>query len=149
MTPVGIVNMPGPGPVSFSTARTVMELNSVRRAMSSANFSIDAPALTWRRFDWLSMSFYKGMSREALRVIFFFLAIGITPRLVSREPLSGTLNPSWKTRPASCFETRPLYDHMDLKSIPYDPILADVLVRSAKWKTSFWNVPHRIGRGSL
>ena len=45
--------------------------SSVRRAMSSASSSIDTPALTRRTFAWLSTSLLKGMSREALRVIFF------------------------------------------------------------------------------
>jgi hypothetical protein len=42
----------------------------VRRAMSSARSSIETPAFRRRTFDWLSTSLLKGMSREALRVIF-------------------------------------------------------------------------------
>jgi cold shock CspA family protein len=62
--------------------------------MSSASSSIETPALTWRTFDWLSISLLKGMSREALRVIFCCLVIGISPRRASREPLSRPPNPS-------------------------------------------------------
>ena len=38
--------------------------------MSSASSSIETPAFRRRTFDWLSTSLLKGMSREALRVIF-------------------------------------------------------------------------------
>ena len=38
--------------------------------MSSASSSIETPAWRRRTFDWLSTSLLKGMSREALRVIF-------------------------------------------------------------------------------
>ena len=38
--------------------------------MSSANSSIETPAFTRRTFAWLSTSLLKGMSREALRMIF-------------------------------------------------------------------------------
>jgi hypothetical protein len=38
--------------------------------MSSASSSIETPAFTRRTLDWLSTSLLKGMSREALSVIF-------------------------------------------------------------------------------
>jgi hypothetical protein len=38
--------------------------------MSSASSSMEVPAFTRRTLAWLSTSLLKGMSREALRVIF-------------------------------------------------------------------------------
>jgi hypothetical protein len=38
--------------------------------MSSAKSSIETPAFRRRTLDWLSTNLLKGMSREALRVIF-------------------------------------------------------------------------------
>lgn len=92
--PAGIVYMPVSAPLSSSTGRTVMELSSVRRAMSSASSSIDTPALTWRTFDWLSISLLKGMSREALRVI--FCCVGLMGYL--RDRPAGSLSPDLQTR---------------------------------------------------
>ena len=99
--PAGIVYMPVSAPLSSSTGRTVMELSSFLRAISSASSSIDTPALTWRTFDWLSISLLKGMSREALRVIFYCLVIGISPRRAGLEPLSRPPSRSRKTRATS------------------------------------------------
>ncbi|MBT8426097.1 MAG: hypothetical protein KJO67_14055, partial [Silicimonas sp.] len=72
----------------------MIELSSVRHAMSSANSSIDTPALTWRTFDWLSISLLMGMSREALRVI--FCCVGLTGYL--RDRPAGSLSPDLQTR---------------------------------------------------
>ncbi|EIE51638.1 hypothetical protein AL036_04015 [Salipiger aestuarii] len=62
--------MPVSAPSSSSTGRTVIEDRRVRRAMCSASSSIETPTLMRRTLDWLSTSLSKGMSREALRVIF-------------------------------------------------------------------------------
>jgi hypothetical protein len=78
--PAGIEYMQVSALLSPSIGRTVSEARSVRRAISSARCSIEAPAFTCRTLDWLSRSFSKGMSREALWVIFYdawvFRAIG-------------------------------------------------------------------------
>lgn len=50
-SPAGIAYMPVLAPLSSSTGRTVMELSSVRRVMSSASSSIDTPAL--RGASWI------------------------------------------------------------------------------------------------
>jgi len=49
--------------------KLVLSQANVRRAMSSANSSIETPAFTRRTLDWLSTSLLKGMSREDDRVI--------------------------------------------------------------------------------
>jgi hypothetical protein len=48
----------------------MMDCSKLRRAMSSASCSIDTPALIRRTLQALSSSLLKGMSREALSVIF-------------------------------------------------------------------------------
>jgi hypothetical protein len=68
--PAGISYMPVSIPAASSTGRTVMDCSKVRRAMSSASCSMDTPALMRRTLQALSSSLFKGMSREALRVIF-------------------------------------------------------------------------------
>ena len=60
----------GLGAALVEHGRTVRLCSSVRRAMSSASSSIETPALMRRTLAWLSTSLLKGMSREALRVIF-------------------------------------------------------------------------------
>lgn len=80
--------MPVSAPLLSGTGLTVMELRSVRRAMCSASSSIDTPALTWRTFEWLSISLLKGMSRNALSVIFCCFVIGISQRRAIRKPPS-------------------------------------------------------------
>jgi hypothetical protein len=60
----------GLGAIGVEHRRTLRLCMSVRRAMSSASSSIETPAFRRRTFDWLSTSLLKGMSREALRVIF-------------------------------------------------------------------------------
>ena len=62
--------MPVSWPSASTTARTLKLCRSVRRAMSSANSSMETPAFTRRTLAWLSTSLLNGMSREALRVIF-------------------------------------------------------------------------------
>ena len=60
-----------------------------RRAMSSASSSMEMPALTRRTLDWLSTSLLKGMSREALSVIFrTAVAMSMFSATGGREPLS-------------------------------------------------------------
>jgi hypothetical protein len=62
--------MPVSTPSASRTGRTVRLCRRVRRPMSSARSSIETPALMRRTFDWDRMSLLKGISREALRVIF-------------------------------------------------------------------------------
>ena len=62
--------MPVSMPAASNTGRTVRDCSRVRRAMSSASCSIDTPALIRRTLQALSSSLLKGMSREALSVIF-------------------------------------------------------------------------------
>ena len=54
---------------------------------TSASSSIETPALTFRTLDWLSTSLLKGMSREALRVIFLNLVMGFLRDGRSRDSL--------------------------------------------------------------
>src|SRR5580658_8253906 len=61
--------------------------------MSSASSSIEMPAFTRRTFDWDRTSLLKGMSREALRVIFWTaVAMSNSPRRAA-ESLSLDLQP--------------------------------------------------------
>ena len=74
--------------------RTVMELSSVRRAMSSASSSIDTPALTWRTFDWLSNQLVEGdVARGAEGDL---LLLG--HRDISANGPAGSLSPDLQTR---------------------------------------------------
>ena len=60
----------GLGAVGVEDRPDVEALQQPAPAMSSASSSIETPAFTRRTLDWLSTSLLKGMSREALRVIF-------------------------------------------------------------------------------
>ena len=54
----------------LGSGRQFMSWIAMDDLIAAIRFAIDTPALTWRTFDWLSISLLKGMSREALRVIF-------------------------------------------------------------------------------
>src|SRR6266853_2697668 len=95
--PAGTSNMPVSRPSASSTGLTLRLCRSVRRAMSSASSSIETPAFTRRTLDWLSSSLLKGMSRDALRVIFWTEAISILRDGRPRASLSSS-NPSQTDR---------------------------------------------------
>src|ERR1700712_2849898 len=60
--------------------------------MLSASCSIETPAFTRRTLDWLKTSLLKGISREGLSLIFWTLAMSVSPRRAA-ERLSLDLLP--------------------------------------------------------
>ena len=65
--------------------------------MSSASSSIETPALTRRTLDWLSTSLLKGISREALRVIFWLVVAIVSYSATGAESLSLDFQPVTET----------------------------------------------------
>ncbi len=65
--------------------------------MSSASSSTETPALIRRTLDWLSTSLLKGMSREALRVIFLAAVAMVGYSATGAESLSLGFQPVTET----------------------------------------------------
>jgi hypothetical protein len=86
--------MPVSLPSVSSTGRTLRLCRSVRRAISSASSSIETPAFIRRTLAWLSTSLLKGMSRDALNVIFWTEAMSVFSATGGRDAFLSTSNPS-------------------------------------------------------